>query len=201
MTGKKIGYIRVSTPEQNPERQLDSIELHKKFIDYCSGSHRDRPELKKMLDYCREEDIIYVHSMDRLGRNAKELLELVNELVNQGIEIRFLKENLVINGDESTMSRMILTIWAHIAEMEYQSMRERQREGIDKARKAGKYKQSKRAPKYRVEQIRHQLSTVKNRSELARELGVSRFTLYKYLRDLKKEEEERKKVILEIKQG
>lgn len=83
MTGKRIGYIRVSTVEQNPDRQLEKVQLDKKFIDYASAKSQDRPQLQAMLEFAREDDVIIVHSMDRLARNLRDLKELVDELVSR----------------------------------------------------------------------------------------------------------------------
>jgi DNA invertase Pin-like site-specific DNA recombinase len=82
MSGKRIGYIRVSSFEQNPERQLEGITLNKKFIDKASGKNTARPQLEAMLDYARDGDTIIIHSMDRLARNLDDLRKLVTQLTN-----------------------------------------------------------------------------------------------------------------------
>ena len=87
MSGKRIGYIRVSSFEQNPERQLESIILDKKFIDKASGKNTVRPQLEAMLDYVRDGDTVVVHSMDRLARNLDDLRRLVTQLTDQQIRI------------------------------------------------------------------------------------------------------------------
>lgn len=200
MAGKRIGYIRVSTPEQNPDRQLVDIQLDKKFVDYASARTLDRPQLKAMMDYCREEDVIYVHSMDRLARNASDLRKVVDEMISKGIEVRFVKENITIDGSENSMSKLILTLMAAFAEFEWEYNRERQREGIEIARKAGKYKgtQQKKIPKYRLYEVQSQTDKMKSKSQIARELGVSRTTYYKYMRELRKEEAEKKELAEKI---
>lgn len=186
MTGKKVGYIRVSTLDQNPGRQLEGVALDKKFIDYASSRSLDRPEFKIMMDYVREEDIVYVHSIDRLARNIRHLLAIVDEMKEKKIELIFLKENLHFNGEESLMSRLMLTIMGAFAEVEYEMIRERQREGIVKAKAAGKYKGGtcKMTPA-RIERLKQEMLTHKSKSKIARELGISRMTLYRYLKEIK----------------
>lgn len=85
--GKRIGYIRVSTIDQNPERQLEGISIDKKFTDYASGTTIKRPQLEMMFEYAREDDLIIVHSMDRLARNVKDLRNIIDSLVEK--ELRF----------------------------------------------------------------------------------------------------------------
>ena len=89
MAGKKVGYIRVSSFDQNPERQLEGIELDKRFIDKASGKDVKRPALAELLSYVREDDTVIVHSMDRLARNLDDLREIVQNLPSQNIKIRF----------------------------------------------------------------------------------------------------------------
>src|SRR6185312_15984418 len=100
MTGKRVGYIRVSTADQNPERQLAGVQLDKKFIDTVSSKTWDRPQLKAMLDYVREDDIVLVHSVDRLARNLKELSKIIEELNAQKIAVHFVSQNLIITGND-----------------------------------------------------------------------------------------------------
>ena len=115
MSGKRIGYIRVSSFEQNPERQLESISLDKKFIDKASGKNTVRPQLEAMLDYARDGDTIIVHSMDRLARNLDDLRRLVTQLTDQQIRIEFLKEGLTFTGEDSPMSKLLLSVMGAFA--------------------------------------------------------------------------------------
>ncbi len=94
MSGKKIGYVRVSSFDQNPDRQLEGIEVDKIFIDKVSGKDASRPILKKLLDYAREGDTIIVHSMDRLARNLDDLRKLVKQFVQNDIRVEFVKEGV-----------------------------------------------------------------------------------------------------------
>ena len=129
MSGKKIGYIRVSSFEQNPERQLEDTGLNKKFIDKASGKNTARPQLKAMLDYARDGDTIIVHSMDRLARNLDDLRRLVTQLTDQQIRIEFLKEGLTFTGEDSPMSKLLLSVMGAFAEFERSLIKERKMEG------------------------------------------------------------------------
>lgn len=138
--GKNIAYVRVSTILQNEGRQV--VELEKKDIDKwynekVSGKDTNRPELIKMLDYARENDTIYIHSFDRLARNTKDLLEIVEQLESKGIKLISVKENL----DTSTNTgKLMLTMIGAMNEFERANLLERQREGIAIAKREGKYK-------------------------------------------------------------
>jgi len=189
MTGKRIGYIRVSTVDQNPERQLQGIEIDKKFIEYASGSTTNRPQLIAMLDYIREDDILYVHSMDRLARNTKDLLNLVDDLNKRGIEVHFIKENMSFKGHTDHMSKLLLTIMGAVAEFERAIMLERQREGIAIAKKNGRFLGKPSGyTKDVVSGIREALTTRKSMSQIAKDLRIGRTSLYKYIRKMKEQE-------------
>lgn len=141
MTGKRIGYVRVSTVVQNTERQLEGLQLDRKFEDKVSGKDRDRPALKELIAYCRDGDTVYAHSLDRLGRNMRDLLEIVDELNTKGVTVEFVKEKLSFTpGDGSPFSRFQLQIFAAVAEFERAMIRERQREGIALARQRCAFK-------------------------------------------------------------
>ena len=189
MNGKRIGYIRVSTTDQNPDRQLENIPLDKKFIDYASAKSTNRPQLKAMLEFVREDDIIIVHSMDRLARNLKDLKDLVDGLVNRKIQVHFLKENLQFSGENSATSNLVLHLMGAFAEFEYAFIRERQREGIEIAKKKGKFKgTTKKLNAEKIETLKKELLIRKSKSQIAADLGISRFTLYRYIDQIKKEE-------------
>lgn len=182
MTGKIIGYIRVSTIDQNPDRQLEGITLDKKFVEYASGSNTNRPQLQLLLDYVREEDIVYVHSLDRLARNLKDLLKLIDKFIEKGVEVVFVKENLRFNGSDSAMSSLLLGIFGAVAQFEHRLIRERQQEGIEKAKKLGRYKGKKKFLNPEKEEwLKKEIETRRPRREIAAELGISRHTLYKYM--------------------
>jgi len=143
--GQRIGCVRVSSVDQNTDRQLDGIELDRVFADKASGKNAgDRPQLQELLGYAREGDTIIVHSIDRLARNLDDLRRLVNDLTSRGVRIQFVKETLTFSGDDSPMSRLLLSMMGAFAEFERAIIRERQREGIEKAKKKGVYKGHKR---------------------------------------------------------
>ncbi len=128
--GKMIGYIRVSSFEQNPVRQLEGISLDKTFIDQASGKDIHRPQLAALLSYVREDDTVIVHSMDRLARNLDDLRRLVNELTSRQVTVQFIKENLIFTGKDSPMAHLLLSVIGAFAEFERSLIRERQREGL-----------------------------------------------------------------------
>lgn len=185
MTGKRIGYIRVSTTDQNPDRQLEGIIIDKKFIDFASAKSTDRPQLQLMLEFAREDDIIIVHSMDRLARNLKDLRETVDTLVSKGIQVQFIKENLVFSGRDSPMSILLLSLMGAFAEFEYSFIKERQREGIAVAKRQGRnIGAKKKLNKEKIEILKAEIVTNKSKTKIAEDLGISRFTLYQYLKEL-----------------
>jgi|ERR1700690_2287038 len=186
MTGKRIGYIRVSTPDQNPDRQLENIPLDKRFIEYASAKSTNRPMLNSMLDFVREDDIVIVHSMDRLARNLKDLKNLVDMLVSNKIQVHFLKENLIFTGENSATSNLVLHLMGAFAEFEHAFILERQREGIAIAKRFNKYKgREKCLTKEQIEVLRAELQTNKTKCKIAVEMGICRASLYKYIKEYK----------------
>ncbi len=143
--GQRVGYRRVSTVDQNTDRQLDGVELDKVFTDKASGKDANRPELARALEYVRDGDTLVIHSMDRLARNLEDLLRLVRELTGRGVKVEFVKENLTFAGDDSAMSTLLLSMLGAVAAFERSMILERQREGIALAKAAGKYKGRKAA--------------------------------------------------------
>jgi DNA invertase Pin-like site-specific DNA recombinase len=180
--GHRVGYIRVSTLDQNTARQLDGIELDKVFTDKASGKDTQRPQLQEALEYVREGDSLVCHSMDRLARNLRNLLEIVECLTSKGVQVQFLKENLTFSGEDSPFNKLMLAMLGGVAEFERAMIHERQREGIEIAKTKGVYKGRK--PKLsdpRVEEIKQRIAAGEKKAEIAREFGVSRQTLYSYL--------------------
>ena len=135
MAGQQIGYVRVSTVEQNTARQLDGVELDKIFEDKCSGKNTDRPALKACLEYVREGDTLHVHEISRLARNMADLNRLVDELTAKGVAVKFHKEGLEFNASKATdaMMKLLFQVMGAFAEFERNMIRERQAEGIAKA--------------------------------------------------------------------
>lgn len=146
----QVGYIRVSSNEQNTERQLDEVILDKTFTEKASGGSRERPQLNTMLEYLRDGDTVHVHSIDRLARNTSDLNDIVNGLNDRGITIIFHKENLTFSHDvtQSAMNKLMFQMLAAFAEFERYMIRERQKEGIAKAKAKGLYKGRKRKVDY-----------------------------------------------------
>jgi len=183
MPGQRIGYIRVSSFDQNPERQLENISVNKVFTDKASGKDTKQPALEALLAFAREGDIVVVHSMDRLARNLDDLRRLVQMLTKRGIRIEFVKEGLHFTGEDSPMANLLLSVMGAFAEFERALIRERQREGIALAKKPGAYRGRKKAlsPEQVVE-LRQRAAAGDQKATLAREFGISRETLYQYLR-------------------
>jgi DNA invertase Pin-like site-specific DNA recombinase len=183
MPGQRIGYVRVSSFDQNPERQLENISLNKVFTDKASGKDTKRPELEALLAFAREGDTVVVHSMDRLARNLDDLRRLVQMLTKRGIWIEFVKEGLHFTGEDSPMANLLLSVMGAFAEFERALIRERQREGIALAKKRGAYRGRKKAlSPEQVADLRQRAAAGDQKATLAREFGISRETLYQYLR-------------------
>ncbi len=183
MQGHCLGYIRTSTLEQSEARQLEGIALDKVFLDKASGKDTKRPELELLLSFARLGDTVVVHSMDRLARNLDNLRRLVQTLTSKGVRIEFVKEHLTFSGEDSPMAHLMLSVMGAFAEFERALIRERQREGIALAKKRGVYKGRKRSlSEAEVTKLRERVATGINKARIAREFGISRETLYQYLR-------------------
>lgn len=180
--GKRIGYVRVSSDDQNTERQLDGVELDKVYTDKLSGKDTNRPQLKAALEYLRDGDVLVVHSMDRLARNLMDLRTTVRDLNAKGIVVEFYKEHLTFTGDDSPMSVLLMSMLGAVSEFERAMIRERQREGIAIAKRNGVYRGRKPSlTPEQAQELRQKASTGANKAALARDYGVSRKTLYEYL--------------------
>lgn len=182
-SGKTIGYVRVSTYEQNPERQLEGMKLDKVFTDKASGKDRNRPQLTALLTYVRDGDTIVVHSMDRLARNLDDLRKLVHDLTIRHITIKFIKESLVFTASKSPMANLLLSVMGAFAEFERALIRERQLEGIAIAKKKGLYKGRKKTlNEQQTKELKARVKQGEQKTKLAKEFGISRETLYQYLK-------------------
>lgn len=183
MQGHRIGYIRVSSFDQNPERQLDNVPVDKMFTDKASGKDTRRPQLDALLSFVREGDTVVVHSMDRLAHNLDDLRRLVHKMTRDGVRIEFVKENLTFTGEDSPMANLMLSVMGAFAEFERALIRERQREGITLAKQRGVYRGRKKALSLeQVTELRQRAATGEQKAKLARVFGISRETLYQYLR-------------------
>ena len=143
-----IGYARVSTEEQNETRQLESFRsfsepISKTFIDKCSGKNMNRPQLKAMLEYVREGDVVVVSDFSRLARSTKDMLQIMQDLSDKGVGLISMKEHL---DTDTPQGKFMLTVFAALAELERATILQRQREGIEIAKAEGKYKGRKPLP-------------------------------------------------------
>jgi DNA invertase Pin-like site-specific DNA recombinase len=183
MTGQRIGYIRVSTIDQHVERQLEGIPLERTFMDKASGKDTNRPQLDLMMSYARDGDTVVVHSMDRLARNLDDLRRIVHTLTGKGVKVEFVKEHLTFTGEDSPMAGLLLSVMGAFAEFERALIKERQQEGIALAKRRGTYKGRKKTlSQEAIARLRERVAANVSKAQLARELGISRTTLYEYLR-------------------
>ena len=183
MSGQRIGYVRVSSFDQNPGRQLETVQLDRVFTDKASGKDTLRPQLEALCTFVREGDTVLVHSMDRLARNLDDLRRIVQMFTTRGVHIEFVTENLRFTGDDSPLAHLMLSVMGAFAEFERALIRERQREGIALARQRGVYRgRTKALSAGQVTEIHRRVSAGDAKAQLAREFGISRETLYQYLR-------------------
>lgn len=188
--GQIVGYVRVSSIDQNLARQLEQLKhenVDKVFEDKASGATTKRPAFQQMLDYVREGDTIVVCSMDRLARNLSDLLSITTELHAKGINIKFLKENILLDasGTEHAMTRLLMSMLGAVAEFERSLIRERQREGIELAKKRGAYKGRKTTDPSIIEKARSKIQQGIPLSKVAREFEISHSTLYRHFKSNK----------------
>lgn len=186
MQGQRIGYIRVSGFDQNPDRQFEHVvKVSKMFIDKASGKDTQRPELDALLSFVREGDTVVVESMARLARNLDNLRRLVQDFTGRGIRVEFIKEGLTFTGEDSPMANLMLSVMGAFAEFERDLILERQREGIALAKKRGAYRGRKKAlSSEQVADLRRRIDAGEQKAKLAREFGISRETLYQYLKKM-----------------
>ena len=183
MKGQRIGYVRVSTFDQNVDRQLEGQSLDRTFTDKASGKDVNRPQLEALLTFAREGDTVVVHSMDRLARNLDDLRKLVQGLTKRGIRIEFENESLSFSGEDSPMANLMLSVMGAFAEFERALIRERQREGIAIARQRGAYRGRKRSlSDEMIADLHRRVAAGERKATIARDMGISRETLYQYLR-------------------
>lgn len=181
--GQRVGYIRVSSFDQNAVRQLDGVQLDRTFTDKASGKDVRRPQLQALTAFVRAGDTVIVHSMDRLARNLDDLRRIVQTFTQHGIRIEFVKEHLSFSGEDSPMANLMLSVMGAFAEFERALIRERQREGIALAKQRGVYRGRKPSlSKADVVEVRRRIAAGGKKAQIARDFGISRETLYQYLR-------------------
>jgi len=179
-----VGYIRVSTQDQNICRQLEGLTLDRVFIDKASGKDTLRPELENLKLYVREGDTVIVHSMDRLARNLDDLRQIVRYLTKKGVIVQFFKENLTFLGNDSPIANLLLSVMGAFAEFERSLIRERQMEGIALAKQRGVYHGRKRSlSSADISELHKRAAAGEKKAQVARDFKISRETLYKYLRE------------------
>ena len=180
----KVAYVRVSTAEQNEDRQVKALEknkIDKWFIDKISGKNTNRPKLKEMLDFVREGDVIYVHDLSRMARSTMDLLKISKLLQEKGVHLVSNKESV----DTTTPAgRLMFTMVGAIAEFERDVILERQREGIALAKEKGKYKarKAKEIPNFGDYYERYMRREI-TKAEIQRENHVSRTVVDRYFRE------------------
>ncbi len=177
-------YKRVSTTEQNLDRQLVEVDCDREYVEKVSGKDTNRPQLQAMLQNIREGDIVHVHELSRLGRSVKDLLEIVEQITSAGGTVKLHKENLEFKGgDKDPFQALMLNLLSSIAQFERELLLSRQREGIAIAKAKGKYKgkQSKFSTAD-VERIRAEFETTDNKSKLAERYGITRAYLYELVK-------------------
>ncbi len=177
-----IGYVRVGTTDQKTDRQLVGVALDKVFEDKASAADTARPQLLLCLNFVRAEDTLHVHSIDRLARNLQDLLRLLGQLVGKGVTVQFHKEHLTFSGQDDPFQRLRLQIIGAVAEFERALIKERQREGIAKAKSMGKHLGRDRKLTPELERtLEARADAGEEKKALALEFGVSRQTLYRIL--------------------
>ena len=182
----RVAYVRVSTVEQNEERQIECLnkyDIEKWYTEKVSGKNTNRTKLLEMLDFVREGDTIYIHDFSRLARSTKDLLDIIEQLQQKKVALISIKENL----DTSTATgKLMVTVIAAINEFERENLLERQREGIEIAKKKGVYKGRKPitfTDKELSTAYEEYLSRKITKTALAEKLGITRPTLDKILKE------------------
>ena len=183
----KIGYVRVSSVEQNEARQLESfngLELYKIYVEKISAKSAKRPLLQQMLEYVREGDTVYVKDFSRLARSTKDLLNITEELNSRGVKLISLKESL---DTSTTTGKLMLTVIGAIYEFERENLLERQREGIAIAKQKGLYKGRKVIPRPPNWEEVYTLYATRRLSanEAMRRAGLKRNIFYKFVNEEK----------------
>lgn len=187
MRGQRVGYIRVSSGDQRPDRQLEGVAVDKLFQDRLTGSVRERPGLAACLSYLREGDALHVHSIDRLARNLLHLQQVLEELTGRGISVVFHKENLSFSSETAEpLQRLLFQLLGAFAEFERTLIRERQREGIAAAKARGQHLgRPRRVSATLLQEIRDKLDAGITPAEVAKTYGLPRTTVYGYRKGLR----------------
>ena len=182
---KKIAYIRVSTNEQNTDRQLNGLTFDRTFTEKVSGANVKRPELESMLDYIRDGDHVYVHSIVRLARSLVDLNVIVSKAITKGATVHFETEQLVFDGSNENIHQTLhFNMLGAFAQFERSLIKQRQREGIEKAKERNAYANVGRKSALNKEQIKELVSLKAQGAkvqDLMNQFGVSRTSIYSYV--------------------
>jgi DNA invertase Pin-like site-specific DNA recombinase len=184
-TGRVLGYKRVSSLEQNTARQLEGVAVDVVFEDKVSGKSVERLELQNLLRTAYKGDLVVVHSMDRLARNLVDLKNIVSELVASGAEVQFLKEQLTFSGKADPYSELMLNMMGSFAQFERELIKSRQAEGIAIKKAAGGYAGKGRKREItdaQVAEIKQRVDAREKKAKIAKDMGISRESIYKYLK-------------------
>lgn len=177
--GQTVGYVRVSSLDQNTARQLDGIHTDNTFTDKASGKDTQRPQLQAMLEFVRAGDTVLVHSMDRLARSLGDLEGIVKGLTGRGVAVCFVTQNMTFTGDDAPMNTLMLQLLGAVGQFERSLILERQREGIAGAKIKGVYKGRKASlSPAQVGELRALVAGGMPKAQAAVKLGVSRTTVY-----------------------
>lgn len=188
----QVGYIRISTPEQNIARQevlMQELGVEKVFIDRMSGKNTDRPQLKQMLSFVRQGDTVIVESISRFARNTRDLLELVEQLAAKGVEFVSRKEQI----DTTTPTgKFMLTVFGAVAELEREYILQRQAEGIAIAKANGVYQGRKPIMRPEFEAITAMWKSGRITAvEAMKRLNMKPSTFYRKVRQMEQEKQQR----------
>ena len=181
---KKLAYIRVSTFEQNTARQLDGLEFDKTFTDKLSGSNANRPSLIDLIEFIREGDEVWVHSIDRLARSLIDLHDLIKQFTDKGATVHFQTESLTFDGGEANPHQMLhLSMLGAFAQFERELIKQRQAEGIAKAKERGAYSTVGRKGLSAdvINEIKALSGSGVGATQISKDLGIGRSTVYKVL--------------------
>lgn len=191
-----IGYVRVSTLEQNSESQVSILkknECEKIFEDKCSGKNAERVSLQNLMNFAREGDHVFVSTLDRLGRNVMDLRRIIDFFLEKKVSVSILQENLhfMANQTSTPMTNLTFGVLSLIAEYERNLILERQREGIARAKAAGRYRGRRKVlTPEQVKEIAYLRSLGVPINRLAKKHKVSNYTVYNYLNEYKEKQEQ-----------
>lgn len=183
MSIQQVGYRRVSSHSQRLDRQMVNVELDRCFDETISSREKDRPELEKCLEHLREGDTLHVHSIDRLCRSITEMETILEGLLSKGVTVKIHKGNLTFTGNDNPMDRLLLQVMSVFSQFEREIIRERQREGIEKAKERGVYKGKQHTlDATQIQELKKRVQDGEKITNVGKLFGISRSTVYRYLK-------------------